>query len=63
MEQKIHAERLYDVINYWKAKKYFNFIVVYQIKFNQKRKGPEIVYDVLVIQRHLFILKVGINGT
>lgn len=64
MEQKVHIERVYDVINYWKAKNYFSFTAVYQIKFSKKREGPEIIYDiVLVIQRHLLILKVGINGT
>lgn len=57
MEQKIHVERVYDGINYWKAKKYFNFTVVYQIKFNQKREGSKTVCDALVIQRQLLVLK------
>lgn len=63
MEQKIHVERVYGVINYWKAKKSFKFTAVYQIKFNQKKEWLEIVYDALVIQRQLFILNVGINWT
>lgn len=63
IEQNVDVEREYDVISYWKAKKYFSFMVVYQIKFNKKREGPEVIYDVLVVQIYLLILKVGINGT
>lgn len=63
IEQNVDVEREYDVISYWKAKKCFSFTVVYQIKFNKKREGPAVIYDVLVVQIYLLILKVGINGT
>lgn len=63
IDQNVDVEREYDVISYWKAKKYLSFMVVYQIKFSKKREGPEVIYDALVVQRYLLILKVGINGT
>lgn len=63
IDQNVDVEREYDVISYWKAKKYLSFTVVYQIKFSKKREGPEVIYDALVVQRYLLILKVGINGT